>query len=87
MNLARGEVVDMDALLEGLESGQLAGVGLDVFPDEPPAHHPLFDHPQVILSPHVMGLTTQSTAETFRQAAQEIADYLAGKPVDHVATP
>jgi phosphoglycerate dehydrogenase-like enzyme len=87
VNLARGEVVDMDALLEGLESGQLAGVGLDVFPDEPPAHHPLFDHPQVILSPHVMGLTTQSTAETFRQAAQGIADYLAGKPVDHVATP
>ena len=87
VNLARGEVVDMDALLWGLESGQLAGVGLDVFPDEPPAHHPLLDHPQVILSPHVMGLTTQSTAETFRQAAQGIADYLAGKPVDHVATP
>ena len=87
VNLARGEVVDMDALLEGLESGQLSGVGLDVFPDEPPAHHPLFDHPQVILSPHVMGLTTQSTAETFRQAAQGIADFLAGKPLEHVATP
>jgi phosphoglycerate dehydrogenase-like enzyme len=87
VNLARGEVVDMDALLEGLESGQLSGVGLDVFSDEPPAHHPLFDHPQVILSPHVMGLTTQSTAETFRQAAQGIADFLAGKPLEHVATP
>jgi phosphoglycerate dehydrogenase-like enzyme len=87
VNLARGEVVDMDALFEGLESGQLSGVGLDVFPDEPPAHHPLFDHPQVILSPHVMGLTTQSTAETFRQAAQGIADFLAGKPLEHVATP
>ena len=87
VNLARGEVVDMDALLEGLESGQLSGVGLDVFPDEPPAHHPLFDHPQVILSPHVMGLTTQSTAETFRQAAQGIADFLAGKTLEHVATP
>jgi phosphoglycerate dehydrogenase-like enzyme len=87
VNLARGEVVDMDALLEGLESGKLAGVGLDVFPDEPPAHHPLFDHPQVILSPHVMGLTTQSTAETFRQAAQGIAHFLAGEPLEHVATP
>ena len=87
VNLARGEVVDMDALLEGLESGQLAGVGLDVFPVEPPAHHPLFDHPQVVLSPHVMGLTTQSTAETFRQAAQGIADFLAGAPLEHVANP
>jgi D-3-phosphoglycerate dehydrogenase / 2-oxoglutarate reductase len=87
VNLARGEVVVMDALFEGLESGQLSGVGLDVFPDEPPAHHPLFDHPHVILSPHVMGLTTQSTAETFRQAAQGIADFLAGKPLEHVATP
>lgn len=87
VNLARGEVVDMDALLWGLESGQLAGVGLDVFPDEPPAHHPLFDHPRVILSPHVMGLTTQSTAETFRQAAQGIADFLAGSTPEHVANP
>ena len=87
VNLARGEVVDMDALLFGLETGALAGVGLDVFPEEPPAHHPLFDHPQVILSPHVMGLTIQSTAETFRQAAQGIADFLAGTPVEHVANP
>jgi D-3-phosphoglycerate dehydrogenase len=87
VNLARGEVVDLDALLWGLESGHLGGVGLDVFDDEPPAHHPLFDHPQVVLSPHVMGLTTQSTAETFRQAAQGIADVLAGKTPEHIAAP
>jgi phosphoglycerate dehydrogenase-like enzyme len=87
VNLARGEVVDLDALLWGLESGQLAGVGLDVFAEEPPSHHPLFDHPNVVLSPHVMGLTTQSTAETFRQAATGIADFLAGKKPEHVAQP
>lgn len=87
VNLARGEVVDMDALLWGLESGQLAGVGLDVFPEEPPAHHPLFNHPAVVLSPHVMGLTTLSTAETFRQAARGIADYLQGRAPEHVASP
>jgi D-3-phosphoglycerate dehydrogenase len=87
VNLARGEVVDMDALLWGVESGQLAGVGLDVFPEEPPAHHPLFDHPAVVLSPHVMGLTTLSTAETFRQAARGIADYLQGRAPEHVASP
>lgn len=87
VNLARGEVVDLDALLWGLESGQLAGVGLDVFPEEPPVHHPLFDHENVVLSPHVMGLTTQSTAETFRQAAAGIADFLAGNTPEHVASP
>lgn len=87
VNLARGEVVDMDALLWGLETGQLAGVGLDVFPEEPPTHHPVFDHPRVILSPHVMGLTARSTADTFRQAAQGIHDFLAGKPLEHIANP
>lgn len=86
VNLARGAVVDLDALLWGLESGQLAGVGLDVFPEEPPVYHPLFDHKNVVLSPHVMGLTTQSTAETFRQAAAGIADFLAGNTPEHVAT-
>lgn len=86
VNLARGEVVDLDALLWGLESGQLGGVGLDVFPQEPPVHHPLFDHERVVLSPHVMGLTTQSTAETFRQAAAGIADFLAGRTPEHVAS-
>jgi len=86
VNLARGEVVDMDALLWGLESGILQGVGLDVFEAEPPAHHALFDHPNVVLSPHVMGLTTQSTAETFRQAAQGVADFLTGTTPEHLAT-
>jgi phosphoglycerate dehydrogenase-like enzyme len=87
VNLARGEVVDLDALLWGLESGQVGGVGLDVFNEEPPSHHPLFDHPRVVLSPHVMGLSTQSTRETFRQAAQAIADYLSGTTPQHLARP
>ena len=87
VNLARGEVVDHDALLAGLESGHLGGVGLDVFAQEPPEHHPLFDHPQVVLTPHVMGLTTQSTRETFRQAAQGIVDVLSGLTPEHQAQP
>jgi len=87
VNLARGEVVDVDALLWGLESGQLGGVGLDVFDEEPPSQHPLFDHPRVVLSPHVMGLSTQSTRETFRQAAKAIADFLSGTTPQHLAKP
>jgi len=87
VNLARGEVLDLDAALWGLNVGHLGGVGLDVFDAEPPAPHPLFDHPQVILSPHVMGLTTQSTAETFRQAALGVADVLSGRKPAHQAAP
>jgi phosphoglycerate dehydrogenase-like enzyme len=41
----------------------------------------------VVLSPHVMGLTALSTAETFRQAARGIADYLQGRAPEHVASP
>ena len=79
VNLARGEVLDLDAALWGLETGHLGGLGLDVFPTEPPEHHPVFEHPRVILTPHVMGLTTASTEATFIQAAEGIADVLRGK--------
>lgn len=86
VNLARGDIADNDALLEGLESGQLAGVGLDVFPDEPPAHHPLFDHPRVVLTPHVMGLSEQSAKKTFQMAAEAVAAVLRGEQPMAVAT-
>ncbi len=56
INLARGEVVDQDALVEALESGRLAGAGLDVFiPDPLPDSHPLFATKNLILTPHVSG--------------------------------
>ena len=48
-----------------LRAGRLAGVGLDVFDPEPPPHHPLFDHTDVVLTPHLMGLTRRATAATF----------------------
>jgi D-3-phosphoglycerate dehydrogenase len=54
INLARGGLIEsLDLLLEALESGALAGVGLDVFEPEPPDHtHPLFKHPGLLTSPH-----------------------------------
>ena len=54
---------------QALLAGRLAGVGLDVFDPEPPQHHPLFDHPDVVLTPHLMGLSRQATAATFTAAA------------------
>src|SRR5678815_2693229 len=54
INAARGGVVDEAALLEALDSGKVAGAGVDVFVDEPtPAGHPLVSHPNVICTPHL----------------------------------
>lgn len=54
INTSRGPVVDLDAAHAALESGQLAGVALDVFPKEPPdLSHPIFKHPNFLGSPHV----------------------------------
>lgn len=87
VNLARGDVMDLDAALWGLNDGVLAGVGLDVFPEEPASHHPLMDHPRVVLTPHVMGLSTRSARATFEMAAQGIVDVLTGSTPAAVANP
>jgi D-3-phosphoglycerate dehydrogenase len=87
INCGRGGLLDLDAALAALESGQLSGVGLDVFEPEPPAHHPIFDHPGVSLTPHMMGLTRRGTELTFADAAQGVVDVLAGRKPAAVANP
>jgi D-3-phosphoglycerate dehydrogenase len=87
VNCGRGGLLDLDAALAALQSGQLAGVGLDVFDPEPPQHHPLFDHPNVVLTPHLMGLTRNATAATFADAAHGIVDVLTGRRPGAVANP
>jgi D-3-phosphoglycerate dehydrogenase / 2-oxoglutarate reductase len=87
INCSRGGLVDVDAALAALESGRLAGVGLDVFEPEPPEHHRLFDHPNVVLTPHLMGMTRRASAATFVDAARGVADFLAGRRPAAVANP
>jgi D-3-phosphoglycerate dehydrogenase / 2-oxoglutarate reductase len=79
VNCGRGGLLDLDATLAALRAGRLAGVGLDVFDPEPPPHHPLFDHTDVVLTPHLMGLTRRATAATFADAAQGVVDVLTGR--------
>lgn len=87
INCGRGGLLDLDAALAALEEGRLAGVGLDVFEPEPPEHHPLFDRPDVVLTPHVMGLTERAFAAIFTDAVQGVVDVLNGREPVAVANP
>lgn len=87
INCSRGGLVDLDAVHAALLDGRLSGVGLDVFDPEPPEHHPIFDHPDVVLSPHLMGLTRRATAATFADAARGVAAVFMGEDPAAVANP
>jgi D-3-phosphoglycerate dehydrogenase len=87
VNCGRGSLIDNDAAYQALLAGQIAGVGLDVFDPEPPQHHPLFDHPDVVLTPHLMGLSSRATAATFTAAATGVVDVLEGREPMAVADP
>jgi D-3-phosphoglycerate dehydrogenase / 2-oxoglutarate reductase len=87
VNCARGGLIDTDAVWRALAAGQLSGVGLDVFDPEPPDQHPLYRHPDVVLTPHLMGLSRRATAATFTAAARGILDVLGGREPAAVANP
>ena len=58
INAGRGELIDDDALLAALDSGQISGATLDVFREEPlPPDHPYWSHPQVLVTPHIAAET------------------------------
>ncbi|CAN5771161.1 hypothetical protein BH23CHL2_BH23CHL2_27620 [soil metagenome] len=62
INAARGEVVDHEALAEALDSGRIAGAGIDVFPEEPLLSSPLWGRPNVVLTPHLGGSSDEALA-------------------------
>ncbi|MYT34302.1 MULTISPECIES: 2-hydroxyacid dehydrogenase [unclassified Streptomyces] len=86
VNCARGALLDYDAVCDALESGHLAGAGLDVFPQEPvPAGSRLLTAPGAVLTPHVAGGSQQVAHKAAALAAAEVARYLRGEPLHHQA--
>lgn len=80
VNTARGGVVDEAALVAALTSGHVAAAGLDVLDDEPPApHHPLLGLDQVILSPHIAGLTADCGRRMAIRSVQNVLDFYSGR--------
>jgi phosphoglycerate dehydrogenase-like enzyme len=80
VNTCRGPVVDEDALHEALKNGRIAGAGLDVMVEEPPARsHPLFALPNVTLTPHSAGPTWENWEARFRNGFDNIQRVAAGR--------
>ncbi|MDD3586156.1 MAG: phosphoglycerate dehydrogenase [Thermoguttaceae bacterium] len=75
INCARGGIYNMDALVEGLNSGKLGGVAIDVYPEEPCTSHPLFGMPHVVCTPHLGASTEEAQTNVALEAVQLLIDY------------
>jgi hydroxypyruvate reductase len=81
INVARGSVVDEQALIDALEQGVIAGAGLDVFEAEPRVPEALRNNPKVVLTPHIGSATTQTRNAMADLAFDNLALHFAGKPL------
>jgi D-3-phosphoglycerate dehydrogenase len=78
INCARGELVDLDALVEGLESGRVAGAALDVFPEEPFGGHPILERDDVVVTPHLGASTEEAQDRAGVVTAEQVTAALTG---------
>ncbi len=81
INVARGQIIDTDALVHALNSGHLGGAAIDVYEQEPPpADHPLLTCEQVILTPHCADMTPEGVDLLNEGAVDNIISFLEGNP-------
>ena len=85
INTARGDLIDQEALIAALESGHLAGAGLDVYPDEPNVDRRLIGHPNVMTLPHIGSATREGREESGMKVIANIRMWADGhRPPDQV---
>ena len=76
INCARGGLVDETALAELLKSGHVEGAAFDVFAEEPAKENPLFNLPNVVVTPHLGAATSEAQENVALQVAEQMSDYL-----------
>jgi D-3-phosphoglycerate dehydrogenase len=81
VNVARGALIDPDALYEALKNGHLGGAAIDVFEEEPPGDLPLFKLPNVVVTPHLGASTSEAQRDVSIQMAEQILDALHDRDV------
>jgi glyoxylate/hydroxypyruvate reductase A len=83
INMGRGNIVDLDALVEALGAGRLAGAALDVFPTEPlPPEHPIWAAPNTFITPHISGVNRPD--DVTRVFLDNLTRYLNGEPLENI---
>ncbi|HYK93084.1 MAG TPA: hydroxyacid dehydrogenase [Thermoplasmata archaeon] len=87
VNVARGPLVDEEALLAALESGHLAGAALDVFETEPPTRTKLLQHPRLLPTPHLGASTHEAQQRAGRFIVGEVLHALRGEPLQSLVNP
>ena len=80
VNTSRGEVVDVDALVEAVGARRIAGAGIDVLPQEPPPpEHPILHEERIIVTPHIAWASSEAAHDVRQRGAEDVARVLRGE--------
>ena len=85
INIARGKLINEKALVEVCKNDKIAGAGLDVFESEPlPKNSPLWEMDNILITPHIAGLSMNSSIRSYAIFAENLQCYLNGNPMQNV---